>query len=261
MNPSDHRIPFIGVAFMLALGGCTGVPNREADDRPATPSATASPDATNTEDALPPAAQGLEPCPGDADREFVVRTGGRRITGLVRGSGDRVAVLSHQSRGTPCDLAALGALLNKAGFRVVAWTADSGIDVKALKQLVARERARGAANVVLVGASAGGARSLVAAGAIEPPVDAVVALSPPDLDLVAGDVERAVERYDGPMMVVAGEGDPGFAEVPAKLQPLHDGPEDIRAIAGSSSHGKDFVLRRTEPLAADVVAFLTQHAG
>lgn len=206
---------------------------------------------------MPPAAQGLEPCPSGADRDFTLQADGRRITGLVRGKGDQVAILSHQSRGTPCDLAALGAQLDEAGFRVVAWTDAEGPSVRALRLLVLRERARGARRVVLIGASAGAARSLVAAGSIRPPVDAVVALSPPDRDLVAGDVQLAVARFRGPMMVVAGERDIGFAEVPAELAPVHDGPEDVRTVAGSSDHGKDFVLRTSDPFGAEVVAFLT----
>lgn len=213
------------------------------------------------DDSLPPAAQGLEPCPGDADRELTVETKDRRITGLVRGSGDRVAILSHQSRGTPCDLAALGALLDDSGFRVVAWTAEHGLDVAALRQLVRRERDRGATHIVLVGASAGGARSLVAAGSITPPVDAVVALSPPDRDLTAGDVASAVSRYHGPLMVVAGAHDAPFADVPAELAPLHDGPEDIRTFPGTSAHGRDFVMRTTDPFGAEVVDFLMVHTG
>lgn len=210
---------------------------------------------------MPPAAQGLEECPGEADRELTVRSGRRRITALVRGKGDRVAILSHQSRGTPCDLAAMGALLDEAGFRVVAWTAEEGLDVSAIRLLVARERARGARRVVLVGASAGAARSLVAAGSIQPPVDAVVALSPPDRDLVAGDVQRAATRFRGLMMVVAGGQDLGFAQVPAELAPLHDGPEDMRTVIGSSDHGKDFVRRTSDPFGAEVVAFLTSATG
>ena len=215
----------------------------------------------SSDEELPPAAQGLEPCPGDADREFTLDAKDRRITGLVRGSGDTVAILSHQSRGTPCDLAALGALLDEAGFRVVAWTAEKGLDVMALRLLVLRERDRGARHVVLVGASAGGARSLVAAGSIKPPVDSVVALSPPERDLVAGDVQRAVSRYRGPLMVVAGALDSGFADVPAELAPLHDGPEDIRTFPDTSDHGKEFVMRTTDPFGAEVVDFLAQHTA
>jgi dienelactone hydrolase len=201
----------------------------------------------------------MESCPGDADREFTADLKDRHVTGLVRGAGDRVAILSHQSRGTPCDLAGLAALLDEAGYRVVSWTADEGLDVTALRLLVLRERDRGARRVVLVGASAGGARSLVAAGSIKPAVDAVVALSPPSRDLVADDVPDSVARYRGPLMVVAGEGDTAFADVPAELAPLHDGPEDIRTIAGTSQHGKDFVLRTTDPFGAEVVSFLAQH--
>jgi hypothetical protein len=247
----------------LVLGGCADPAARsEAAGRPGgspTPASvrpTGTPSATPSDTALPPAVQGLEPCPTAPDRRFVLRRGGERISGYRRGSGDRVVILSHQSRGTPCDLAALGAVLAEEGYRVVAWTADPGPGPAGLRLLVAEERRRGADFVALVGASLGAATSVVAAGRVEPPVDAVVALSPSSQSERNGDVAKGAARFGGPLMVVAAEHDPSFVDLPPELAAVHDGPELVEVVDGSSDHGKDFVRRRTDPMVERVIRFL-----
>jgi hypothetical protein len=57
-------------------------------------------------------------------------------------------------------------------------------------------------------------------------------------------------------MVVAAEHDPSFADLPPELERLHDGPEEVEVVTGSSEHGKEFVLRRTDPMIDRVLAFL-----
>jgi dienelactone hydrolase len=190
------------------------------------------------------------------DRQFVLRRDGERITGHRRGSGDRVVILTHEIRGTPCDLAALGASLVDAGYRVVSWTTESGATTRGLRGLVEHERAAGARYVALVGASMGGATSIVASGATRPPVDAVVALSPPDFADDEGDVRRSAGRFAGPLMVVAGEFDSSFADVPMELAEVHDGVEVMEVVEGSSDHGKYFAYRRTDPWVAPIIDFL-----
>jgi pimeloyl-ACP methyl ester carboxylesterase len=222
---------------------------------PSDPTATAG---SAEDDAVPPAVQGLEECPGPADRLFTLRRGDVRITGFARGRNTRVAILTHQFRGTPCDLSGLGAALGRDGYRVVAWTTDTSPTPRTLRALVARERALGARQVVLVGASAGGATSIVGAGTIDPPVDALVALSPAGYAMTQGDVDRAVRRYSGPLMAIAGELDASFAELPAALAREHDGPELVELVEGTADHGKDFVRRRTDPMVERVVAFLDE---
>ena len=226
--------------------------SRNAGDRtPATRAATTAPDL-----ALPPAAQGLEPCPGSPDHQFSLGLRGERVTGLRRGSGRRVVILTHQSRGTPCDLAALGARLADDGYRVVAWTSEHSSSTRTLRLLVEHERRAGATYVALVGASLGAATSITAGSSAQPPVDAVVALSPSSQSDRAGDVARAATRFRGPLMVVAAEHDPSFADLPPELARLHDGPEEVEVVTGSSDHGKEFVLRRTDPMIDRVLAFL-----
>lgn len=251
------------VAVVLAVGACADGAGREVPGaQPGTPSpsATATPSpsasATPTDTSLPPAVQGLEPCPGEADRKFVLREGGVRIEGFRRGSGDRVVILTHQIRGTPCDLAALGASAADAGFRVVAWTTDRGATLEALRVLVEHERAHGAEYVALVGASMGAATSIAVSPKLKPPVDAVVALSPSTQSDREGDVVAAAARYAGPLMVVAGEFDSTFADLPPELAKVHDGEEHIEVVDGSSDHGKYLVYRRTDPWVGRVLGFL-----
>jgi hypothetical protein len=240
------------LAAGLALASCNGSSAPRDTGRTAATRA-----ATNTPDlAPPPAAQGLEPCPGSPDHQFSLRLGGDRVTGLGRGSGHRLAILTHQSRGTPCDLAALGARLADDGYRVVAWTSQHSSSTRTLRLLVERERQAGATYVALVGASLGAATSITAGSSAHPPVDAVVALSPSSQSDRSGDVARAATRFRGPLMVVAAEHDPSFADLPPELARLHDGPEEVEVVTGSSAHGKEFVLRRTDPMIDRVLAFL-----
>ena len=63
---------------------------------------------------------------------------------------------------------------------------------------------------MLVGASLGAATALVASAQIEPPVDAVVAVSPP-ISLGGVDVESEARRFEGPIHLVAAKEDDTFA--------------------------------------------------
>ena len=250
--------------LLACIAGCADRRESPAAPRSSAPAASSSsPTASATsssssKDALPPAVQGLEECPGRKDRPFTLRRGDDRITGFARGRSRRVAILTHQFRGTPCDLSGLGVALARDGYRVVAWTTDTSPTPRTLRALVAHERSSGARRVVLVGASAGGATSAVGAGTIDPPVDALVVLSPADYAMSQGDVERAVRRYGGPLMVVAGELDTSFADLPLRLAGEHDGPELVDVVDGTADHGKDFVQRRADPMVDRVLAFLDE---
>lgn len=256
MTISRTATATVGLAFATLVtacgGGATTTPAESGS--PATHPASSATTAADT--GLPPAAQGIVACPDELDRPFVLGGGGAPVTGFRRGSGPRVVILSHQSRGTPCDLAALGHRLAAAGFRVVAWTSAGGTTERAMARLVADERRRGARYVALVGASAGGATSIASAARISPRVDAVVALSAASQSQRAGDVLRAAARYRGPLMAVAGEYDPSFAKLLPELARAHTGPEQIDLVPGSSDHGKDFVRRENDPMVDQVLAFL-----
>jgi acetyl esterase/lipase len=184
--------------------------------------------------------------------------GTAEVTGLVRGSGRRVVVLSRQSRGTPCDLAALGHALSGAGFRVVSWTAGLDTNQDTLALLVRAERKAGARYVALVGASAGGATSIGAAALIRPALDAVVALSPSSQSELFGDVVPSAARYSGPLMVVVGEGDTAFAGIVPQLESAHQGEESMIVLPGVSQHGKSLVATIDAPVTQAVLDFLAR---
>jgi alpha-beta hydrolase superfamily lysophospholipase len=128
---------------------------------------------------------------------------------------------------------------------------------RTLRLLVEHERGRGASTVVLAGASAGGATSLVAAAEVRPPVDAVVLLSPSGYAMEPGDVVGAAADWSGPLLVVAGALEPGFADVAREVTAAHDGDEELLLVPDSAEHGKDYVRRRSDPVTGRVVSFLT----
>jgi hypothetical protein len=236
----------------VTIGGCAGSPAAA----PATSPPTERAFAPTSSEALPTPRSGPV-CPDVDDTAFRHVLGGREVTGIVRGSGRHVVVLSHQSRGTVCDLAGLGHALADAGFRVVAWDADIWTNQETLGRLVADERRRGARTIALVGASAGGATSIGAAAAIAPPVDVVVALSPSGQSETFGDVVPAAGRFRGPLMVLTGELDSAFAGIVPELAAAHRGRESIRLLPGTSEHGRSLVLTADDPHTAEIVRFLT----
>lgn len=246
------------IAVVLAVAGCSAAADRpDASPGAATTTPTPTPSTSTAADgALPPAAQGIEQCPGPRDRPFTLRRGDDRIHGHARGRSRHVVVLTHQFRGTPCDLSGLAAALAARGWRAVSWTTDTSPTPRTLRLLVEHERERGARTVVLAGASAGGATSVVAAAQIRPRVDAVVALSPSGYAMEPGDVVAAAGRWRGPLLVVAGALEPSFTEVAEDVAAAHGGDEELLLVPGSAEHGKDYVRRRTDPVTARVVAFL-----
>lgn len=165
-------------------------------------------------------------------------------------------ILSHQSRGTPCDLAALGHALATAGYRAVAWDAGIWTNQDTLARLVADERHRGATWVALVGASAGGATSIGASAIISPHVDAVVALSPSGQSEMYGDVVPSAARYAGPLMVLTGELDSAFARIVPEIAAAHRGVEDIEVLPGVAEHGKSLVPAPDDPEVGRILGFL-----
>ena len=264
--PTVTRSVGLLITAVLAVAGCTGGAAETSDaTSPASTGArsptggaagTSSAAATATDHALPPAVQGIEECPGPRDRPFTLRRGEGRIHGHARGRSTRVVVLTHQFRGTPCDLSGLAAALVAHGWRAVSWTTDTSPTPRTLRLLVEHERDRGARTVVLAGASAGGATSVVAAAGSRPRVDAVVALSPSGYAMEPGDVVAAAGRWSGPLLVVAGALEPEFADVAEDVAAAHDGDEELLLVPDSAEHGKDYVRRRTDPVTARVVAFL-----
>ena len=246
-----------GVLAVLALAACGSSADTGAAPSPAAASASpTTPSSSATPTATLPATGPT--CPDEDDRRLSRTLGGAQITGLVRGTGRRVVILSRQSRGTVCDLATLAHVLAGSGFRVVAWDAGIRTGQDTLAALVADERRRGATWVALVGASAGGATSIGAAAVVSPPVDAVAALSPSGQSELFGDVVPAAGRYRGPLLVLTGELDSEFAGMVPDIAAAHLGYEDVEVLPGESAHGKSLVVEPESPITLRVVRFLSR---
>lgn len=202
------------------------------------------------------------PCPGpDENQVDVALPDSTSVSALVSGSGPDVAVLAHQSDGSPCDLVPLGRQLVDQGWKVVAWSDDTaaGDDpVPVLAALVAAARAAGAQTVLLVGASIGGTISVRAAGGIDPPVDGVVALSSPDVSYADGTrLTTPLADYPGPALVVAARLDRVMTGA-ENLVAGHDGDHEVLIVDGSA-HGKELVgPAGDDEVSAAVMAFAAE---
>jgi len=136
---------------------------------------------------------------------------GTHLLGVLIGRGPSGVVLAHQSDQTLCGWLPFARHLAAKGFRVfpvdlpfrpfqnAGWDRD-------LEAAVDYLRRAGAASVVLIGASMGGAAAMVAATEISPPVDGVVNLS--GERRVSGlDADSAVRRSAVPLLIIASDSD------------------------------------------------------
>jgi pimeloyl-ACP methyl ester carboxylesterase len=210
-----------------------------------------------------PAAPVADECPDEAipagmTRLPVTATDGVPIGAAVAGEGDTAVVLVHGAGQDLCDWMDVVPALTELGVTVAAYDlrgrGSSGGSRKEvallpddLDAVVAALRERGAERIVLVGSSLGAATSLIGAGSIDPPVDAVVAVSPPLL-LGGTDVANAARRYEGPVVLVAAEGDGPYARYVSELSSVL---LDVRAatVLEGSDHGMRLIKSRLEDVA------------
>ena len=137
--------------------------------------------------------------------------GGTRLQGVVAGRGPAGVVLAPQSWQTLCGWLPFARQLGDLGFQAMAvdlplLPLQNAAWDHFLAAAVTYLRGRGATSVVLLGASLGGAASMVASANIVPAVDGVVSFS--GERRVAGlDADRAVTRSSVPLLIIASESD------------------------------------------------------
>ncbi len=203
--------------FAAALCLLTAVTACAEEPPPRAVSTTQSPSPGPT---LPP--PGVD-CPAEAARGRTIRltnAAGQSIAAVDLGTGTSGVVLAHQSQGSLCEWLPYGEVLAARGYRVLAFDfAGSGSSslpvqktyVEDVRAAVTHLREQGVTKVVIIGASMGATMSVVAAAAIAPPVDGVIALSPP-VTFDGINAERAAPSLRMPALYVAGDTDGDYAE-------------------------------------------------
>ena len=205
-------------------------------------------------------------CPGEevpAGMERLVVQGddGTPIGTATVGSGSTAVVLVHGSGQDLCDWLWFVPRLVDMGVTVVPYDlrgrgSSSGAKgaveplPRDLAAVVDAARKDGAERVVLVGTSLGAATALVAAGRIDPPVDAVVAVSPPGR-LGAEVVADAATSYDGPVYLVVAKDDDGYPATVRDLATALPGAKEPIVVDGSE-HGLRLVQARPDDVASAV---------
>jgi pimeloyl-ACP methyl ester carboxylesterase len=237
------------LATLGALANCGREAGRNARAARVDPGAPLADECPN--EAIPPGMTRFRVTAGD----------GVPIGAAVAGEGETTVVLVHGAGQDLCDWMEVVPALTDLGCTVAAYnlrgrgsSGGSRNEVSVLPDdldaVVSALRERGAERIVLVGSSLGAATSLVGAGSIDPPVDAVVAVSPP-LALGGTDVATAARRYEGPVVLVAAEGDGPYAR---HIDELASVLPNVRAttVLDGSEHGMRLIKSRLEDVAAAV---------
>ena len=163
---------------------------------------------------------------------------GSTVDMLLLGDGPQAVALLPQDDGDICQWLDYGQEL-AATYRVavVDW-ADPRPEVPALA--VAALRDAGAEDVVLGGASYGGATVMSEAHGVEPAPAGVFSLGG-ELRLPGHDFRSGIAQWDGPLLEISSKQDHFFDSADAEtLRALHPGPETILMLPGGT-HGVDLL--------------------
>jgi pimeloyl-ACP methyl ester carboxylesterase len=232
-----RRIGLAGAALlvMIAAGACGDDGAEQATSRDTTTS-------TNTPTTAP-----AGPC-GLADATDITFSAGRddaTLHAVVMGQGSTAIVLAHESDDDACDWAFFVPELTATDRQILAfdfsgngtssYIGDGRLDLDLLAA-VAEARNRGAARVVVIGASMGGTAALAAAGTPDSGIDGVVSLSAVSSWLDT-DAESSAATISIPVLFAAAEDD-GDTALTAQTVSTACGcayPEVL--VFGGSRHG------------------------
>jgi len=256
----------LGALVLVVGAGCTEQPPAGPNPLPnASGSVSASPGVT-----LPPVGNGCRDVATQGLTLRLVNAAGHSIAAVDLGSGPMGVVLAHQSDASMCQWLPYATVLASKGYRVVAFDfAGFGASsmprqktyLEDIRTVVSYLRDRGTPRVVVMGASMGATMSIVAAAAIErPPVEGVIALSPP-LMFDGVNAEKAAPSLHTPALYIAGDAD-GDYEVYAQ-QINQATPSELRnlLVVSAPQHGIQFVAADTPEAAAvraAIESFLAQ---
>jgi pimeloyl-ACP methyl ester carboxylesterase len=238
----------VSALVLIAGTGCgEGAP--PTPNPSASPTASASPGGT-----LPPVGSGCRDLATEGLTLRLVNTAGLSIAAVDMGSGPMGVVLAHQSDASMCQWLPYAKVLKSKGYRVVAFDfAGFGASSPArqktyledIRTVVSYLRDRGTPRVVVIGASMGATMSVLAGAAItSPPLEGVIALSPP-LQFDGVNAERAAPSLKSPALYIAGDGDGDYAVYAQTLDQAT--PSELRGLltVGAPQHGVQLVAADT----------------
>jgi pimeloyl-ACP methyl ester carboxylesterase len=216
--------------------------------------ATAAPSATVTADDF----GCLSPEQAKAHSVTFPSGTGQDVEAFTTGTGTTALVLMHQAESDVCQWVPKAMDLATGGYRVIAVN-SAGSEVAEVTAAVTYAREKGAAKVLLVGASKGGTAVLSAAGSIVPKVDSVVSLSAPSV-YTGMDASLVVPELTMPVFSMASENDASFADSARELsQATKKAQENDLYIVDGVNHGVSML--DSEENYAKVKSFLKKYGG
>ena len=160
---------------------------------------------------------------------------------MVLGQGRTGVVLGHQAGSDLCEWLPQARRLATQDRQVLAFDFGPSADIgKDMVAAAAELRRRGADRLVLVGSSMGGTAALEAAAEITPPVAGVVSLSGPE-KYQGADAATAAPKLRVPVLFVAAEDDPPFADAAQTLYKAVPGHDKKLVVLEGGGHGTSLV--------------------
>jgi pimeloyl-ACP methyl ester carboxylesterase len=263
-RPRRRLLAVVGALVLLVGSGCI------RDDGPGPQPSTSTDPSRSPSATLPPVGVDCRDLATQGRTLRLPNTAGLDIAAVEFGEGLKGVILAHQSDASMCQWLPYATVLAQEGYRVVAFDfagfgASSPTPTRTylddIRTVVDYLRDQRVPRVVLVGASMGATMSIVAAAAITPPIDGVVAISPPRI-FDGVDAERAVPQLRTPAMYVAGSDDGDYEvyardlndETPRSLQDL--------LVVPAPEHGVALVMAQTpegSQVRTAISAFLANH--
>ena len=250
------RASLAGGALIVALAatGCAG--GSDTPDGSATTTSTGQPTQEATTD---PPLTDLDGCLTAADATLVRVDGALTKSDVaILGDGPTGVIISYENHGTVCPWLPLADRLVAAGHTVVLYDRRVGDASDYPIDLTTFLRDRGIEDVTLLGGSLGGMASVQAATTIDPPVEAVVALSGADASTVAYGPALRV-----PLLQVVEQADSGFAQaVPELDRAAVNSPDHQLMLLNGDAHASAIFDTTDSAAVMDrIVAFVDTYAG
>jgi pimeloyl-ACP methyl ester carboxylesterase len=205
---------------------------------------------------------------------------GVRLRGAVFGKGRIGVALANEYAANLCNWAPYARYLAARGYRVLIFDTrcfgrsscrrPSHVDAD-VTGAAAELRKRGAKQIVVGGASLGGAATLVAAAKLARPPAAVISLSSPSTDTLsrllgrrfALDPDAAVQRLAAPTLFLASDGDDPFQGDAKTLYGISNATGKQVEIVAGNTHGTALLDPIPNPsgarLRALIVTFIRAH--